>query len=133
MDTTLEDQSESTFDDFQEWTNPPKKGGTSYDPMLFSNLEESARTLVQACIMAYGIRFDTSAISKLYEIIEEGIIKIRQRKEENDLQRIGEAQKNLVDFINQIAHTAYDQKLTSINAKEINAMRLQFCPVYPFT
>ena len=137
METTLEDQMGSGYENLRGRTTPPKKGlsfNLVNDPLLFSNLEEAGRALAQACILSYGIRFEPSAIFELYTIIEEGVIKIKQRNDENDFEKIGEAQKNLVNPITQIATNANEQKLTTVDGKKVKEVRkLQFCPVYPFS
>jgi len=136
MDTTLEEQMGSTFEHSQEWIQPPKKGFISKhskDPLLFSSLEEAARAMAQACILSYGIRFEPSAISALYTVIEEGIINIRKLKHEDDLGKISDAQKNLAGFIHQIVTTCKNEGLTSVDDKKVTEIRkTPFCPVYPF-
>jgi len=137
METTLEEQMGSGYENLRGWTTPPKKGlsfNLVNDPLLFSTLEEAARAQAQACILSYGIRFEPSAIFELYTIIEEGVIRIKQRNDENDFEKIGEAQKNLVNLITQIATNANEQKLTTVDGKKVKEVRkLQFCPVYPFS
>lgn len=99
-------------------------------PTSYSQLEEIGRSLSQISIMTYGIRFDTSAITELYDRIEKGVLKIKERGDEDNFDRLYEVQKNLIEYIYQIAAYAKEQSLTSVDAATIKIV--QFCPVYPF-
>ena len=103
---------------------------TPNPPVSYSPLEELGRFLAQTCIMAYGIRFDVSAIGELYEKIEQAVIKIKEKGDEDNFLKIFEAQKNLVEYIYAIAADAKENKLTSVDAATVR--NVQLCPVYPF-
>lgn len=135
MDTTLEEQSESAYENLSNW--PGTTGGefefTEYDSLLFNSLEESARATAQAAISAFGIRFEPLAITELYRIIEEGVIQMKLSKEEDDLEKISKAQRNLVNFIGDIIRTCKERELTTVGDKTVREVRkIQLCPVYPF-
>jgi hypothetical protein len=99
---------------------------TSYSP-----LEESGRLLLQACVTVYGIRFGPQALLEMHKQIEEGAIKIRQLGDEDNLEKLLEAQENLVRFVYEIVQFAKGKHLTSIDTIPA-AVKLEFCPVYPF-
>ncbi len=135
MENTLEEPSEPGYEDFLSWTDPPRKGMqfTFNDALLFNSLEESARATAQAAISAFGVRFEPPAIAELYRIIEEGIIQMKLSKEDNDLEKISRAQRNLLDFIGDIVRTCKERGLTTVGDKTVREVRkIQLCPVYPF-
>lgn len=135
METTLEEQSESGYEDFLSWTGPPRKGMqfTFNDSLLFNFLEESARATAQAAISAYGIRFEPVAIAELYRIIEEGVIQMKLSKEEDDPEKISKAQKNLLNFIGDLVRTCKERELTTVGDNTVREVKkIQICPVYPF-
>ena len=134
MDTTQEEQQDINSER-EFWISGGVKGSYKEDePISFNYLEESARAISQACILSYGIRFDTSAIGELYAIIEEGAINMKLLHHENDFSKIAEAQKNLVSFIQEIVTSTKEQKITTVDDKKVKEIReIQFCPVYPFT
>jgi hypothetical protein len=135
MDTTLQEPNESGYEDFLSWTDPPRKGMqfTFNDSLLFNSLEESARATAQAAISAFGVRFEPPAIAELYRLIEEGVIQMKLSKEDDDLEKISQAQRNLVDFIGDIVRTCKERALTTVDDKTVREVRkIQLCPVYPF-
>ena len=89
--------------------------------------------MVSVAISAFGIRFEPSAIAELYSIIEEGVIEMKLSKEEDDLEKISKAQRNLVNFIGDIIRTCKERELTTVGDKTVREVRkIQLCPVYPF-
>ncbi len=91
------------------------------------------RATAQAAISAFGVRFEPPAIAELYRIIEEGVIQMKLSKEDDDLEKISKAQRNLVGFIGDIVRTCKERELTTVDDKTVREVRkIQLCPVYPF-
>lgn len=100
----------------------------------FNNLEEIGRSISLLSIMVYEIRFDSSAIGRLYEIVEEASMLIVDNGHEKDLEKLRDSQKNLIEFIYYIVKFAKQKNLSSIDKSIIDEVRsnAEFCPVYPF-
>ena len=93
--------------------------------------EEFAKSLMLNAISATGIPFGPGARAELEQLITQGVSQMMKRQEHSQPQRVVEAQQNLVEYISRIGQYANANNLGSVDLLPA-AVKLEFCPVYPF-
>lgn len=86
---------------------------------------------MQTAISSAGVPFGPAARVELEQLITQGVSQMMKRQEHSQPQRVVEAQQNLVQYISRIGQYANENNLSSVDILPA-AVKLEFCPVYPF-
>lgn len=109
---------------YQEDTYGQSSGGSD-------QLEEFARSLMLNAISSTGVSFHPGARAELEQLITQGISQMRLKQHQRQPEKLIEAQQNLIQYIARIGEYARNYNLGSVDTLP-SAVKLEFCPVYPF-
>lgn len=102
-------------------------------PTAAIHIESSARILVEAWSLAYGISFTSDALLAIHVIIHKGVQKMVDHGHVNKHQHIFKAQTNLAAFLLQLTNDAKTGRYAEVEQHHVEETQNSFCPVYPFS
>jgi|GEM_PF-5791355 len=98
-----------------------------------NDLEEGCRLLVQAWAMSYGLGFSPNCIRDVFGMIQAGSKEMSLKGDADNLEKIREAQENLLNIVSLMVADAKTRNLSQLERNAFHEAKLKVCPVYPFS